>query len=377
MADYSNGTWGEGRVVNGVNVGGGAFTPNPTPAPTPTYSRLPETKSAITAPTSDVPQATPVDEVTIRNNEIAKRESEFGSINSMYDEQIKSMTEKEQKAGDKDLARANTISAMTGMAGGVDATSRAGGVERNTKDIIQKQTDLINSQRGREIAGIYDKIDANVQREKELEISTAKENRAAKVTEMNHAATANIMAFANQGIEWNKASTDPEFMAEVKRTGQDPVALQKEYEVMRAAKNVQQTNFTTKIDGGKVVSSWVDFDPATGKHTPKFETHDIPGGGSYSHSHFDATSGKLVVWDDNGNSKTIPLAGSTNNPKDTRTTDQKNEENNALNWMRTQSDYKQEYEKAFSSDPVIKAKVIAAYKAANPKKSGTAGTQTP
>ena len=235
--NYSQGTWSEGRIVNGTNVGGGVFTPTPAPVD-PTYSRLPEGTTNPPAPTN-TPKITPTvdiaptpafDEAATRNAAIAARESEFSGINQLYDQRIKEATLREQKLGATDLARANTISAMTGMSGGVDATSRAGGVERKTADIIKQNEDMINAQRYAAISGIYSKIDQNVQREKELAITNSREERSRMVDDMNKSAQSNIMEFATQGIAWDKAYADPEFQAEVKRSGKSPFEIQTAYE---------------------------------------------------------------------------------------------------------------------------------------------------
>lgn len=211
--DPKTNTVGTGQWIEG-GTPPATYSRLPTPAPTPT-----PTTPKIT-PTADVPTPTPWNETTARNNAIAQRESQFSAINELYNQRIKQMTEAETKLGAKDLARANTISAMTGMAGGVDATSRAGQTERATAKIIQDKTDMLNAEKAAQIAGIYDKIDSNVQREKELAITADREERARKLDQQSKDAQTNIMAFASKvGVPWSTLMQDQNLVDEIRRTG--------------------------------------------------------------------------------------------------------------------------------------------------------------
>lgn len=319
------------------------------------------TTNPVITPTKDVGTETPVDETTIRNNELAKRENQFNAIDALYSRRIADVTKAETEAGARDMARANTIAAMTGMSGSVNAASNQSEIDKKTKDTIQAKTDALNNEKLMAISGIYDKIDQNVLREKEIQANKSAVDRKALIDKMNTDANNNIMSFATHGITWDKAMSDPTFASEVKRTGKDPFTLQKEYEVSRAANNAQMTNFSTKVQGNSVVSSWVDTDPVTGKHTPKFEVTPLPAGAqSFTSSHYDPATGKLILWDNAGNSKVTTINGDAGGT-DIKPT--KADLSGAVTWMRAQSDYTSEMEQQFNSDPVIQAKVIQAWKA--------------
>ena len=228
----TQGYWTEGTVdASGTNRGGGTFVQGIPPA---TYSRLPAPTPAPTmptiTPTTQVDPAPVFNETDTRNAAIAQHEQQLGATENLYNSRIATMRASEEELGKKDLARANTISAITGMAGGVDATTRAGASERNTADRIQQKTDAINSQKASAISGIFDKIDANVQREKEIAATNARTDRTAAVAQMNKDAQSNIMEFATHGVDFNTAmNSSPEFKAEVARSGKTSFEIQKLY----------------------------------------------------------------------------------------------------------------------------------------------------
>lgn len=196
--------------------------------PPPTTTVTPPANPVIT-PTAEVTKEAPFDETKARNDAIASRESQFSAISRLYEDRIKSMTDAETEVGKKDLARVNTISAMTGMAGGGDAISRAGASDKTTKDIIKNKTDAINYEKMMAISGIYDKIDQNVINEKNLYATKSRADQTLLTDKMNNAAMSNVNAFATQGISWEKAMKDPDFQSEVKRTGKTAFEVQKLY----------------------------------------------------------------------------------------------------------------------------------------------------
>lgn len=292
--------------------------------PSPYYSRLPATTTATPAPTpaattptikptADVPQLPAFNETDARNSAIAQAESQFSAITGLYDKRVADMTATEQKLGDKDLARANTISAMTGAMGGVDATSRAGGVERKTKEIIQQKTDAINAEKFAAISGVYSKIDANVQREKEIALNNSRADRAKLVDEMNRSASTNVMQFAAHGVDWNTAIKDPEFQAEVNRTGKSAFEVQTLYN-NSLPKNLQPKELFSGFKGDNYVQIMQNADGTVTNHVSKASDLGIPKDAEVA----TITANDKVYWydknnptDENGNLKITPI-GSKN-----------------------------------------------------------------
>ena len=382
--DYSQGTWSDGAVDPVTNIRGtGVFTPTPTPS----YSRLPDTNTGVTVENrakesganyvgadgntydsrgnkiSSGQQGSNFDEVATRNAAISAQEARFGAINKLYDTRVSEATKIEQDLGNKDLARANAISAMTGMSGGVDASSSGASVEKQTSDIIKQKQDSINSERAMAISGIYDKIDANVQKEKDLALATAKEDRARGLTEIANAAQSNIMSFATQGVSWEKAYKDPEFQAEVKRSGKSPFELQTAYE-KSLPQNMQPKEIFSGWKGDNFVTISQNSDGTTSTKTITASQLGLPKGTDVSLQTIDGAVymiDKANPYNKDGTPKLMKLGQGSYT----------SEETDALNWMRTQPDYKKEYEDQFNSDPVTKAKVIAAMKADKPGSSTT------
>jgi hypothetical protein len=285
-----------------------------------TYSRLPDTSSNPTPaisgadygftydssgskvwvdqsgkPTGNV-EARPFNEAETRNTQIAQREAQFGTINDLYNKRIADFTTTEKDLGAKDLARANTISAMTGGAGGVDAASSGASVEAGTKKIIQSKTDSINFERAQALSGVYNQIDQNVQREKELAVVNDRAERTKKVDDMNKAASTNIMAFASQGVDWNKAIKDPEFQAEVNRTGKTAFEVQKLYNDSLPS-NLKPKELFSGWKGNNYVEIHQNADGTTSTHTTTAKDIGIPVGSDIA----TITANNKVYWYDKSN----------------------------------------------------------------------------
>ena len=193
-------------------------TPSPYTPPKPTYTPE-ETKARAILYNTD-----PFDEKTARRNALKNSSSQIKAIEDVYADKIA----EERKLGERDMARSNTISAMTGMAGGVDATSRAGASDRRTKERIG----IIENQKALALSAIYDKIDANVLKEKEMSLETQRDNAKNVLDEVATNAKNALNSFASEGVTWDALKkSDPDTINNlIRQSGQDAFSVQKLYE---------------------------------------------------------------------------------------------------------------------------------------------------
>lgn len=183
------------------------------------YSRL--------TPTSDEGEDTPKYGSlyeSSRADEIARQEGNLKSIEDIYRNKLESETQREREIGARDVARSNTISAMTGMTGAPEATTREGMAERRTEDRIKSVEARVAAEKASAVNAIYGRIDQNAARAAEIELKTKREEQDALRKETAVSATNNILSFASkQGIDWNTfskaAQDDKDLQAEIKRTG--------------------------------------------------------------------------------------------------------------------------------------------------------------
>lgn len=304
---------------------------------------------------------TPKDESTIRNDEISKQEGRFSAINDLYNKRIADMSRTEGELGAKDLARTNAITAMTGGAGGADAESRAASTEKYTKDVIQQKTDLLNAQRMAEITGIYDKIDANVIAEKNAQAARTAAERTAAVDKISKDAQSNIMAFASNGITWEKAMQDPTVKSELSRTGKTAFEMQKLYNDA-LPNNLKPKEIFSGFKGNNFVTINQNSDGTVSTHTYSAKELGIPSTVSDLGT---VNINNKVYWYDK--SKPLKADGTPNlielGNKDTTTMNPTNADiQGALTALRADPDYTPELEQLFLNDPVKQAKVIEAWK---------------
>lgn len=190
---------------------------------TPTrYSRLPDEQDKEATDDIDTDYSSLYD--SARQDEIKRQQDQISSIEKMYDTQLAQEVDQETKAGERDMARSNTISALTGMMGAPEATTRAGNSDRQTKKNIQDVTDKVNAQKSAAISAIYGRIDSNAAQAAQIQLQTSRERQ--KELQGTTAANAlnNVLAFAQQqGVTWDTFSRayreDADLQAEVERTG--------------------------------------------------------------------------------------------------------------------------------------------------------------
>jgi len=210
---------------------GGSSVPVTTPEPESTgtrYSRITGTPIA----TNDKEKAArdvlynvdPFDENKARKDAIKRAGSSINAIEDIYENEKQDAL----KAGQRDMARTNTISAMTGMMGGPNATTEMGKSDRRTTENVNR----VNDRKALALTSIYDKIDQNIAREKEIAMSTQRDNAKRVLDEVAIEATNALNGFAAQGLSWDDiAASDPDTLnALVRQTGKDAFSLRKIYE---------------------------------------------------------------------------------------------------------------------------------------------------
>lgn len=164
------------------------------------------------------------DEEQRREEMIRQNRAQIDAIDDVYDRQV----QQEREFGERQEARANTISAMTGMAGAPEATTRAGNVNRNTQDRIN----VVNEKRALALARLYGEIDDNIMREKEAHRQQLRENADAYMDEVANKAMGALNEFAAQGVSWSQLQdSDPETLETlVRQSGRNPFELRVMYE---------------------------------------------------------------------------------------------------------------------------------------------------
>lgn len=159
------------------------------------------------------------DEDSARRKLLARAENEINLIEQDFNERAKV----EREYGQRDQARANTISAMTGMMGAPEATTRSGAADRRTEERL----DTLRQRKALQIASIFSRIDQNLIKEKEAHVMTQRENAARVLDEVATEAKGALNAFAAQGLSWEALEqSDPETLKTIiRQTGMDPFEL--------------------------------------------------------------------------------------------------------------------------------------------------------
>jgi len=220
---------GRARIANG----GSAIKP---PTKSPYYPRTSGSTGENKA-RSILYNIDEFDEETARKNALRQARGQIKSIEDVYGQK-----EAEERAyGKKDLARSNTISAMTGMMGGSDATTRAGASDRRTNERVQN----VQEQKAYAISAIYDKIDQNITKEKEAHLQSQRENAKNILAEVATNAKSALSSFASQGLSWEHLEqSDPDTLKElVRQTGENPFALRQLYKEALPPEKKPQTLF--------------------------------------------------------------------------------------------------------------------------------------
>jgi hypothetical protein len=200
-------------------------TPTPTTPTVPTYTPPKQTYTPEETKARAILYDTdPFDEITARKNALRAASSQIKAVEDVYADKIAN----ERKLGERDMARSNTISAMTGMTGGVDATTRAGNSDRRTEERVK----IVENQMALALSAIYDKVDANVLKEKEMSLQTQRDNAQNVLDEIATNAKNALNSFASEGVSWEALKkSDPDTISNlVRQSGQDAFTVQKLYE---------------------------------------------------------------------------------------------------------------------------------------------------
>lgn len=148
---------------------------------------------------------------TTREKELANRESELQTINQIYQQQLDNEKRSIMAAGEKDLARSNTISAITGMMGAPEATTRAGQSESRTKTQLTKAEDYYTAQKAAAVQAFYDKVDTLTADKAKIEYAASREEAEKAQAEQATGALNALNSMATTGMSWDALMTaDPE-----------------------------------------------------------------------------------------------------------------------------------------------------------------------
>lgn len=299
--------------------------PSPTPSSTPGISPVPTNPAPVTptltlpeTPTGyedarkrlyDVSVETPEQ---IRKRMLDEQESRLKGIDAIYNTRV----EQERELGNRNLGRTRSINALTGMGGSPVAETRASNTEKDT----QKRIDYVNQLRQAEISAIFDKIDANVMKEKELQLSRSKENSERILSEVASNALSALNSFAAQGVKWddlektNKDTLD----TLVKQSGKSAFELRELYN-----KSLPQAQKPEKIFSGWQGNNFVMIErtPDGKITTQSYDSEDlgIPKGSDVE----TVTLGDSVYWVDkndrfnaDGTPKLVKVGKKEMNPLD-------------------------------------------------------------
>lgn len=351
------------------------------PTPTPTYSRLPDSGAGTDygfklndsgakvwvdssgKETGNVSSG--FNETNDRASQIASRSSEFGAIENEFNTQDAAMRKTEGELGAKNLARANTVSAITGMSGSPDAATRGGDVERKTADIINTKSDVLMARKQQALNSILNNIDQNVSRDKAAALITDKAAAVKAKDEVSQNAQKNIMDWASQGHDFDSSySTSSEFRDEIARSGKTPFEMKTLYN-SALPKDKQPSMLFNGWKGDNYVELYRNPDGSITHNTVTAKEMGVAPGAEIS----TVTYNGKVYWYDkkspykaDGTPNLIELGGKSPTKETPPTGPSKADISGALTWMRTQSDYSKDVENLFNSDPVIQAKIIQAYK---------------
>ncbi len=255
----------------------------------PRYSRISET--------AEVPE-TPSYNSLYENNrqaEIQRQQGLLDSTEKIFNEKRDREVRAERDIGARDVARSNTISAIAGMSGGPEATTRQGGAERRTEERVSSVEQRVAAERASAISAIFGRIDQNASKAAEIELGTKREDQKRLREETSKNALNNILSFAAQdNVGWDKFSKnfkeDKDLQGEVNRTGK---SLPELYELYTSTQKAPpKKTYTWKGDNLVVVQEGADGKVST-------ETFDAKELGIPKGTDFQTmTLGQSVYWID-------------------------------------------------------------------------------
>ena len=214
---------------------------------------------------------TPFDENARREQLLQQNEQLLQSTNAIYN----TRKTEELELGRRDLARANTVSVLTGMMGSPEAGTRESRAEERT----QKRVGDVEAQRQMAIAQIYGQIDQNLMREKEISRLENRENATNLLKRVEQEANQTLKGLAQLGVSFDDfVATDPQTYESLKRqTGKNDYALRAIYDES-LPEDMRKQTYTDYRDNGDGTTTMVKvfFDPL--KKTTKTEEYvmDVP-----------------------------------------------------------------------------------------------------
>jgi hypothetical protein len=166
-----------------------------------------------------------------KQKELDKRQSELNSINDYYSNRIATEKASIQKEGDRNLARSNTISAITGMMGAPEATTRAGNTTRATAKTEASMEDSLGAEKQQAVNAFYDKVDNLSATLAQNQYASDKEAAAKAQNDAANSALNALNGLAATGISWDALSkADPKTLNDiVAATGQSAFDIQLKY----------------------------------------------------------------------------------------------------------------------------------------------------
>lgn len=175
-----------------------------------------------------------------------------------------------------------------------------------------------------------------------------------------------IVSLGKSGVDAASLKTkEPDTYAAIqKETGMSDLEMTAAFN----ASKPQPTKFQYKVSGDEVTAYGVD---SNGKLVTQSQT--VPGLSSGTWKIVETTDGRILQQNTTTGEYKGLGAGATK-PASTEPGPSKADVSGAITWMRAQPDYQKDYEGQFNSDPVIQAKVIAAWKAATKSKTGSSSS---
>ena len=230
-----------------------------------------------------------------RQAEIERQAGQIANVEKVFGERLQRETRREEEFGKRNEARASTIAAMTGNAGGVNATTRLGREEKRTKENVSLVEQQVAADKAAALSAIYGRIDQNASRAAEIQLSANREDQERLRQETATNALNNILSFAQEeGVTYDDFAaaykSDPDLQGEVERTGR---TLAEIYELYTSAQPAPpKKTYTWKGNNLVVVQENADGSVST----QTFDSSDlgIPKGSDIG----TVTVGDSVYWYD-------------------------------------------------------------------------------
>ena len=280
-------------------------TPQPTAQPTvpstPVATATSPTWNRVTAPVTpqgfniaqgaNQPQ-NPADlESGIRQKIIANTQAEIDAMNKIYD------TEKanQEAVNTQNMGRTKALSAVMGLTGSSSADTRTA----NTSAVNQRSLDLIEAQRANALAGIYSKIDQQVQDQ----LKAAQTQNQAEIDNVMKQASQNALSYvqdlssslSTNGATWDEfKGAQPDYAQKlIDMAGGNEYTLRQAWNAA-VPKQFQPFVYdaSTQNPDGTTHIKKVEYNPRTGQSTTTIDQNtDVPWN-QY------APNGQPKVWTD-------------------------------------------------------------------------------